>query len=33
MEWLDEAEETSDLVDHAASRKRIIEAIANEVRP
>jgi hypothetical protein len=33
MEWLEEAEETSDLVDHAASRKRIIEAIANEVCP
>ncbi len=31
MEWLDEAEEASDLVEHAASRRRIVQAIANEV--
>jgi hypothetical protein len=31
MEWLEEAEESSDLVEHAASRKRIVQAIANEV--
>ena len=30
MEWLDEAEEASDLVQHGASRRRIVQAIANE---
>jgi hypothetical protein len=33
MEWLEEAEEASALVEHAASRKRIVQAIAKEVLP
>ncbi|MGB8743335.1 MAG: DUF4062 domain-containing protein [Xanthobacteraceae bacterium] len=31
-EWLEEADEASDLVEHAASRKRIVQVIANEIR-
>jgi hypothetical protein len=33
MEWLEEAEEASAFVEHAASRMRIVQAIANEVLP